>query len=50
MGFDPDPSKQAQEPFSKKCDIWCHKGYTDKNEKKSWMLHIPSVDEAFSDA
>ena len=22
------------EPFSKKCDIWCHKEYTDKNEKQ----------------
>ena len=25
---------EATEPFSKKCDIWCLKGYTDKKEKQ----------------
>ena len=24
----------THDPFSKKCNIWCYKGYTDKNEKQ----------------
>ena len=31
----------AKEPFSKKCDIWCHKGHANKNEKQVGMLCKP---------
>ena len=31
----------AKQPFSKKCDIWCHKGHVNKNEKQVGMLCKP---------
>ena len=38
-----------KEPFSKKCDIWCHKGYTFKNEKQNeCYVNLDGV-ETFSD-
>ena len=40
---------QEKEPFSKKCHIWCHKEYTDKNEKQvGCYVNLDSV-ETFPD-
>ena len=37
------------EPFSKRCDIWCQKRYTDKNEKQvGCYVDLHGV-ETFSD-
>ena len=37
------------EPLSKKCNIWCHKGYTGKNEKQvGCYVNLDGV-ETFSD-
>ena len=39
----------AKELFSKKCDIWFHKGYTDKDEKQvGCYVNLDGV-ETFSD-
>ena len=30
---------------SKKCDIWCHKGYTDKNKKQvGYYVNLDGVE------
>ena len=39
----------SSEPFSKKCDILCHKGYTDKNEKQVGCYVNLDGAETFSD-
>ena len=35
--------------LNKKRDIWCHKGYTDKNEKQVWCYVNLDGAETFSD-
>ena len=37
------------EPFSKKCGNWCHKAYTDKNEKQVRSYVALDGVETFSD-